>query len=258
MEQQAPPRIFSTARRIAARRRLAAMQVRDGAARTMARELAADAIDRLEFLRDEFPNALVIGDWTGAFSDALERRGSTVTRADAANILGCEEIDEVAPLGGPYALIASLGMLDTVNDLPGALVLMRRALAPGGLAIASFAAAGTLPVLRAAMLAADGERPAPRIHPQVDVRSAGQLINRIGLASPVVDGWGFDVAYDSFDQLIGDLRAQGMSNVLADPGPPLTRDQYRVARETFEDRAGPDGKIVERFEFVTFSGWSPL
>lgn len=250
-----PPRIFSKQRRLSVRARMAGQRLGGTAVSTVARELAADALDRLGFLNRDFARALVIGDVTGGFAEGLG--GSTQTlRADPSAMLG-KPLDEESPLpGGPYDLIVSLGLLDTVNDLPGALALMRRALAADGLMLASFLGAGSLPVLRAAMLAADGDRPAPRIHPQVDVRAAGQLMTRIGFASPVVDGWGFEVAFESLDQLVGDLRAQGLGNVLADPGPPLGKSALSRARTAFADRAGEDGLVRERFEVVTLSGWS--
>ena len=87
--------------------------------------------------------------------------------------------------------------------------------------IASFIGAGSLPALRAAMLVADGDRPAPRLHPQVDVRAGGQLLQRAGFADPVVDSRGLDVRFSSLERLVGDLRAQGLGNVLARSGPPL-------------------------------------
>ena len=252
-----PPVIFSPRRRLAARSRMAALRARGEAVSTVAREIAEDAIDRLGFLNRKFDRALVIGDVTGAFAAHLKAQGSEVVVADPSDRLG-SVLDEEKPLpGGLYDLIASLGLLDTVNDLPGALVLMRRALASDGLMIASFLAAGSLPVLRKAMLTADGERPSPRIHPQVDVRAAGQLMTRLGYASPVVDGWGFDVGFESLDQLVGDLRAQALGNVLADPGPLLGKAAMNVARNAFADEAGEDGLVRERFEIVTLSGWSP-
>lgn len=256
MEPALPPRIFAPRRRLAARARMAALRARGGAVTTLARELANDALDRLGFLNREFASALVIGDSTGLFAAGLPP-ATLVRSADPFVGLG-QPIDEERPLPGePYDLIVSLGLLDTVNDLPGALALMRRALAPGGLMLASFAGAGSLPHLREAMLAADADRPAPRIHPQVDVRAGGQLLTRIGFASPVVDGWSFDVAFDSLDQLVGDLRAQASGNVLADPGPPLGKAALAQARAAFAAQAEADGLVRERFEIVTLSGWSP-
>ena len=253
-----PPTIFSRKRRLAARLRMQAIVDAGSGVVTVARELAEDVIDRLGFLREDFRTALVLGDRTGALARHLEGGGAEVTLAEPAPISGVTPIDEEAPLpGGPYSLIVSLGLLETVNDLPGALVLMRRALKPGGLMIASFGAAGSLPKLRTAMLEADGDRPAPRIHPQVDVRAAGQLLTRLGFADPVVDGWGFDIGFESFDQIVGDLRAQALNNVLANPGPPLSRTAATAARASFEASRGADGLIRERFEFVTLTGRNP-
>ncbi len=253
-----PPNIFSRKRRVAARLRMQAMADAGRGVTTVARELAEDVVDRLGFLREDFATALVLGDRTGALARHLKESGTRVTIADPAPLLETVTVDEEAPLpGGPYATIVSLGLLDTVNDLPGALVLIRRALKPGGLMIASFGAAGSLPGLRAAMLEADGERPAPRIHPQVDVRAAGQLLTRLGFADPVVDGWGFDIGFESFDQIVGDLRAQALNNVLANPGPPLSRSAAGIARARFEASRQDDGLIRERFEFVTLTGRNP-
>jgi hypothetical protein len=165
---------------------------------------------------------------------------------------GFEE-ERPLPVSG-QDFIASLGTLDTVNDLPGALVHLRSALAPGGLLVASFLGAGSVPLLRAAMLAADAERPAPRLHPMVDVRAGGQLLQRAGLADPVVDSRTLSVSFRSLDRLIADLRAQGLSSVLARGGPPLTRAALARAREAF-GAAGENGRTMERFEILTLSGW---
>ncbi|WP_066556729.1 methyltransferase domain-containing protein [Croceicoccus bisphenolivorans] len=261
MDTPPPPRIFSPQRRLSARLRMARLRERGEAVSTISRELAADALDRLGFLNRQFARVLVIGDTTGAFAAGIVAAGiggaESITVADPCAALG-ESIDEERPLpGGPYDLIVSLGLLDSVNDLPGALTLMKRALAADGLMIASFIGAGSLPALRKVMIAADGERPAPRIHPQVDVRAAGQLMTRIGFASPVVDGWSFDVGFEDLGQLVADLRAQASCNVLADPGPAFGKAAMQRARNAFADEAGEDGLVRERFEVVTLSGWSP-
>jgi SAM-dependent methyltransferase len=163
--------------------------------------------------------------------------------------------DEEQPF--PFAgfdFITSLGTLDTLNDLPGALIHIRNALASGGLMIVSFHGAGSLSQLRAAMFAADGDRPAPRIHPQVDVRAGGQLLQRTGFANPVIDSRSLDVSFRSLDGLLADLRVQGLSNVLARPGPPLDKAALERARTAFTE-AGRDGRTIERFEIITLSGW---
>jgi SAM-dependent methyltransferase len=163
--------------------------------------------------------------------------------------------DEAPLPRGGYGLIAALGTLDTVNDLPGALVHLRRALAPGGLLIAEFMGAGSLPRLRAAMLEADGDRPAARLHPMVDVRAGGQLLQRVGIDRPVVDSRGLDVRYSGLAPLLADLRAQGLGNVLAQSAPPLGKAARAEAERAFRAQADAAGRITEHFEILTLSGW---
>ena len=250
MASSAPPVIFAPARRLAARRRMATLQAAPDAPRYLIDDMVEDVLDRLSFLRHAPGRALVIGDLARSLAAALTAQGAVVT--EAAPERG---FDEERPYpGGPFDFIASLGTLDTVNDLPGALIHLRGALAPGGLAITSFMGAGSLPATRAAMLAGDGERPAPRIHPQIDVRAGGQLLQRAGFADPVIDSRTLQASFRSLDGLVADLRAQGLSNVLARSGPALGRAARERARTAFAE-AGADGRTVERFEILTLSGW---
>jgi hypothetical protein len=129
-------------------------------------------------------------------------------------------------------------------------------LAPGGRAIASFVGAGSVPVLRRIMLAADGERPAARIHPMVDVRAGAQLLQRAGWADPVADSRTLSVAYRSLDRLVADLRAQGLGNVLASHVP-LGKAALERARAAFAAEADQQGRVVETFEILTLSGRHP-
>ncbi len=107
------------------------------------------------------------------------------------------------------------------------------------------------------MLAADGERPAARIHPLVDVRAAAQLLQRAGWADPVVDSHAISVRYGSLERLVGDLRAQGLNSVLASPAPALGKAGLARAREAFAAIAGDDGRLTETFEVLTLTGRRP-
>ena len=238
----AAPTIFSPTRRLAARRRMRRLQQVPDAPHYVLDDIVEDVLERLAFLRHEPRKALVIGDHTGALHATL---GGEVREAAPENGL-----DEEQPL--PFAgfdFIASLATLDTVNDLPGALVHLHHALAPGGLLIASFVGAGSLPALRAAMLAADGDRPAPRLHPMVDVRAGAQLVQRAGFADPVADGRSLTARFSSLDRLVSDLRAQCLSNVLARPGPPFGRTAVACARSIF------GSSTEDIFEIITLTGW---
>ena len=251
----APPRIFAPHRRLAARRRMAALQSRLNAARYLIDDMVEDVIERLAFLRHSPARALVVGDWTGALAEALGAGGADVTGADPAGLGRALVLDEEAPYPAGYDLIASLGTLDTVNDLPGALIHLRHALAPGGLMVTSFMGAGSLPALRAIMMAADGERPAARLHPMVDVRAGAQLLQRAGFADPVADARGLDVRFGTLAGLVGDLRAQGLSGVLVQGGPPLGKAACARAQTAFAASADPQGRLTEHFEILTLSGW---
>lgn len=249
------PTIFSPARRLAARDRARRLQARTDAPRYLHEDMAEDIVDRLAFLRHTPQRALVIGDWTGLLAGTLKTPGATVEERDPLGHGTVAAIDEEQPYrDAGFDFIASLGTLDTVNDLPGALIHLRNALAPGGLMIASFPGAGSLGTTRGAMLEADGQRPAPRIHPQVDVRAGGQLLQRCGFADPVIDTRTITVRFASLDGLVADLRAQGLGNVLARSGPHLGRPALATARAAFAN-AGTDGRTIESFEILTLSGW---
>jgi SAM-dependent methyltransferase len=245
----APPRIFSPERRVAVRRRIAARQARGEAARFVLDDMIEDVAERLSFIRQPPGEALVIGDWSGVLVRDLIAQDHEVMWRDVA------ELDEERPYpSGGFDLVVSLGTLDTVNDLPGALIHIREALAPGGRAIAEFVGAGSLAHLRRAMLAAEPERPAARQHPMVDIRAAAALLQRAGWAEPVADSRTLKVAYRSLDRLIADLRDQGLGNMLASPALPLGKMALERARAAFLEGADADGRVVESFEILTLSG----
>jgi hypothetical protein len=244
------PQIFAPSRRLASRKRMLALQAAADAPRYLMDDMVEDVLDRIAFVRLEPSRALVIGDYTGALAAALAARGVTVTEVEPA-----DGFDEESPFPDTgFDLIASLGTLDTVSDLPGALIHLRHALVSGGMVIASFLGAGSLPSLRATMLTADGERPAPRIHPQVDVRAGAQLLQRAGFVDPVADGRTIGVRFGSLERLVKDLRAQAGSNVIAEPGPTLGKAAARRAKEAFATQQKA-GKTIEIFEIVTLTGW---
>ncbi|NOW44331.1 SAM-dependent methyltransferase [Novosphingobium sp. SG751A] len=250
-----PPRIFAPHRRLAARRRAIILQNQPNAAHYLLDDMVEDVLERLSFVQMVPQRALVVGDWTGALAANLRAQGAEVIEADPAGLRGAIVLDEEQPyLLRDFDLIASLGTLDTVNDLPGALIHMRQALKPGGVMIASFAGAGSLPTLRAIMMAADGDRPAARMHPMVDVRAGAQLLQRAGFADPVSDGRSVKVRFRSLAGLVGDVRAQGWGGVLTQNGPAVGEAGYARALVAFDEQA-EDGRVTEVFEILTLSGW---
>jgi NADH dehydrogenase [ubiquinone] 1 alpha subcomplex assembly factor 5 len=227
------------------------------------RAMLDELLERLGDVQRDLPEALVIGCPDGSAKAALEAMGKRVACADpgflAAKQGGGVQADEDAlPFAdASFDLILACGTLDSVNDLPGALILMRRVLRPDGLMLAAFAGAGSLPRLKAALLAAEGDRPGQHVHPQVDVRSAGDLLSRAGFAMPVADGETLTIRYGDVVRLMHDLRGMGAGNMLANRPPALTRDVIMRAAAHFADAADPDGRTGEQMAIVYLSGWRP-
>ncbi|HEX8262963.1 MAG TPA: methyltransferase domain-containing protein [Allosphingosinicella sp.] len=227
--------------------------------RTMADEL----IERLGLVRRDFRRALDLGCAGGHLTRRLRELGLEVTACDAgaafARSAGGVQADEdrLPFADGAFDLVVSAGALDGVNDLPGALILIRRVLRPDGLFLGAFAGAGSLPRLRRAMLAADSVEggAAPRVHPQIDVRAAGDLLSRAGFALPVVDVEPVDVRFGAFLDLVRDLRAMAATNILAERSRrPLGRRALAAAIADFEQGGG---RTAERFEILHLLGWAP-
>lgn len=245
-----PPTIFSARRLDARAARSRLLGARRAGANWLAEALVEDAEDRIGFLMLEPARALVLGNGAADLGRLLERRGWRVTVADPASL----DLEAPYPWGG-FALIASMGVLDTVNDLVGALIHQRLALGAGGLMIASMVGAGSLPRLRGALFAADGDRPAARLHPAIDANGGAALLQRAGFARQVADGWTLRLRYGAMDDLVADLRAQGLTSALADSAPPVTKAGLAAARAAFLDDADRHGRVVETLEIVTLTGW---
>jgi SAM-dependent methyltransferase len=156
----------------------------------------------------------------------------------------------------------SLLALQGVNDLPGALIQIRRALKPDGLLVAALLGGGSLAELRQAFAQAEGELEggaSPRVAPFADLRDLGGLLQRAGFALPVTDSDLFHVRYASPFGLMRDLRRMGLTNALNDRRKtPLRRATLLRAAEIYAERfADPDGRVRATFEIVWLSGWAP-
>ncbi len=199
---------------------------------------------------------------------ATSGKAGRVTRVEAdAAFLGGEDGLVAPPDRVPLApesadLVVSLLSLHEVDDLPGQLVQIRRALRPDGLFLGALAGGGTLAELRDSLLAAETEvsgGAAPRVMPFADVREAGALLQRAGFALPVADVDTITVRYDSMFGLLRDLRAMGATSALAERSRrPARREPVRRAAELYAARhADADGRVRATFSIVWLSGWAP-
>lgn len=251
-----PPDIFD--RR--ARRRHRDRAVTGYAAHDFLRAAMLDGIaERLDVVKRDFADVLDIGCFDGSF---VPPAGARVARLDAgfgfARAAGGVQGDEdrLPFADASFDLVVAAGTLDSVSDLPGALTLIRRVLRPDGMFLGAFVGAGSLPALRAALRVAEGERPVARLHPQIDVRSAGDLLMRAGFALPVADVETLTVRYAAFGRLLDDLRGMAAGNVLTERHP-LRRDTLARAAAAFAAHGDADGRTAERFDTIFLTGWSP-
>jgi SAM-dependent methyltransferase len=252
-----------------ARKRRALASPVVGADFLMARA-AEDLADRLGAVERRFEKAATLFCQTPAAAEVLAASGKVVeiTRleADAAFLAGTPGVlatPETVPLEpASLDLAVSLLSLQAMNDIPGMLVQIRRALKPDGLFLGAFAGSGTLAELRESFLAADTELSGgagPRVSPFADVRDAGALLQRAGLALPVTDVETLTVRYDNLLALMADLRAMGETNVLIDRSRrPMTRRLLARAAQIYAERfSDADGRVRATFSIVWMSGWAP-
>jgi SAM-dependent methyltransferase len=249
------PDLFNRALRRARRDRAAAgYRDHDFLRRAMLEGIA----DRLAAVKRDFTDILDLGCFDGGFEAPP---GARVVRLDAgfafAEAAGGVQADEDRPpfADGAFDLIVSAGVLDSVNDLPGALALARRMLRPDGLLLAAFVGGDSLATLRSLLLAAE-PRPAARTHPRIDVRSAGDLLVRAGFALPVADSETLAIRYSGLLALIADLRGAAAGNMLADRTP-LDRTTLARAAMLWAERSDADGRLAERIDLIFLTGWAP-
>lgn len=218
--------------------------------------MAQDLLERLDAVRVPFGKALLIGGDLAGLSAALAKRGISCVVVDpgfaiaaASGGVVCDE-DRLPFADRSFDLVIAIGTLDTVSDLPGALVLIQRILAEGGLFLGAMMGAGSLPFLRSCLQDRDNGRPiVARFHPQIDVRGAGDLLARAKFALPVAESELISARYRTPDRLIADLRANGLTNCLAQRSP-LGKAAFAHIAAQFRE------PVVEQFAIVTLTGWA--
>jgi SAM-dependent methyltransferase len=259
------PRIFD--RTLLRQRRRRAQTL--GPATFLIDRVADDFADRLAAVLRRFPRAADLGSPTGAVRRAIAGRADMLIAIDAIaqgfDTVGPRVVadEEALPFAdGSLDLLVSALALQSVNDLPGTLVQIRRALRPDGLFLAALLGGDSLSELRQSFAAAEAEVEggvSPRVAPFIDAREAGALLQRAGFALPVTDLERITVRYASPFGLMDDLRRMGATNVLFERRrTPLSRATLRRMVELYAERfADPDGRVRASFDVVWMSGWAP-
>jgi SAM-dependent methyltransferase len=260
------PIIFDRALLRQRRRRAAAL----GPATFLLDRAANDLADRLAAVLRRFELAVDLGTSGAAVRAALGRLESVGRIVAADTVPGSSPGEtfvvadaEALPFGdGTLDLVVSALALQFVNDLPGVLVQIRRALKPDGLFLAALIGGETLTELRQSFAAAESDIEggvSPRVAPFADLRDLGALLQRAGFALPVTDVDRVTVRYDSAFGLMHDLRRMGATNALITRRrTPLRRATLLRMAEIYAQRfADSDGRVRATFEIVWLSGWAP-
>jgi SAM-dependent methyltransferase len=260
------PMIFDRALLRRRRRRAAAL----GPATFLLDRVADDLAERLVTVLRRFELAVDLGTPGDAVRTALARLESVgkIVAADVMPDATRGEIvvaadEEALPFGdATLDLVVSALALQFVNDLPGVLVQIRRALKPDGLLLAALLGGETLTELRQSFAEAESDIEggvSPHVAPFADLRDLGALLQRAGFALPVTDVDRVTVRYDSAFGLMHDLRRMGATNaLLARRRTPLKRATLQRMAEIYAERfADDDGRVRATFEIVWLSGWAP-
>lgn len=242
----------------------------------LVRRAAEDMIDRIAAANRNFDMAADLGCHQGALARAAKARGTEdgkigflvsadmslpmLRHAPAPRLVADEEMLPFAHAS--LNLATSILSLHAVNDLPGALVQIRRALKPDGLFMAAMFGGETLTELRQSLAAAEIEVEgglSPRVAPFADLRDIGALLQRAGFALPVADTDRVTVRYRDPFRLMADLRGMGETNVMKERRrTPLKRATLMRAAEIYREKFGlADGRIPATFDIVIATGWAP-
>ena len=232
--------------------------------------VAAELGERLSAVLRQFERAVDLGTPTDAVRRVLAASGKVATivaaEPDARQqvpALSVAADEEALPFAdGALDLVVSALSLQFVNDLPGTLIQIRRALKPDGLLLAALIGGDSLNELREAFAEAESEVEggvSPRVAPFADVRALGALLQRADFALPVVDTDRLTVRYDSAFALMRDLRRMGATNVLRERRrTPLKRATLARMADIYARRfADADGRVRATFEIVWLLGWAP-
>jgi len=264
MPEAAPPELFD--KQVLRRRRRRAL-CEGGWPGFLGAEVADDMALRLTAITREFGDVVVLG---AAGSDLPARLAA---RPGTRRVLACDEVDwpgidrvfdhEAPELAAASAdcILWPLG-LERLNDIPGCLARLARALRPDGLFMGVLLAGSSLKELRRAWTGAEAELrggASPRVAPFGDVRDLGGLLQRAGLALPVADLDRLTVRYDTGLALMRDLKAMGLSNPLRERARGLTAPSLLAHAVALYDRdnADPDGRVKATLELATLTAWSP-
>jgi SAM-dependent methyltransferase len=215
-------------------------------------------IDRLrDVKRENFERAL----WVGGGDAEGMRIFKGIAQLEARD-RAVEGVIEQFPFEeASLDLIVVNGRLHVVNDLPGVLIQMRRALKPDGLFLCALPGGETLFELRDALIRVETQLKsgaASRVHPMVDLQTMAGLMQRAGFALPVVDAERQQIFYRGLRVLLRDIKNAGEGLALQER-PPYPGKTFwdAVEKDYLARHADADGLLAASIEIIFAIGWGP-
>ncbi|HET7709124.1 MAG TPA: SAM-dependent methyltransferase [Sphingomicrobium sp.] len=239
---------------------------RQGSALFLYNRIFDDTLERIALVNRKFQSAFLLGCPDRIWPMRLRGEVGQVAVADPGTLFakladGSKLAEDSDRLGdAEFDLCVAIGTLDTVNNLPLALANIRAALVSDGLLIGAISGGNTLPMLRAAMRAADAAIGAatPHVHPRIDAPSLCGLLHNAGFVNAVVDVDRIHVGYQSLQSEVDDLRAMAATNILSERSRvPITRRALAAAAQEYARQRTAE-RTLETFEVLHFAAWTPV
>jgi NADH dehydrogenase [ubiquinone] 1 alpha subcomplex assembly factor 5 len=224
---------------------------------------AAALQDRLLDVKRDFPHALELGVTPMVLTSEICAAKKIASLTTCAPLYGwgvdmvCDE--EALPFEPQrFDLIVSNNHLHWVNDLPGALIQMKRALKPDGLLVFSMIGGETLHELRHAIAQAESEVTggiSPRVSPFAGLQDMAALMQRAQFALPVVDNELVTITYKDLTSMLHELRGMGQGNA-------VVQRHKKILPKSFwptvaHHYPSENGRLPASVEILYGHGWSP-
>ena len=217
-----------------------------------------------ERLHGDFDLVLNLGAHTGQLLQYFSRYKKIINcdisekmlkKIDSSSVVADEEALPFA--NASFDCIISAVTLHKINDLPGTLRQIFNMLKSQGIFIGTLFGVDTLQELRQAVMKATVETGfSPRVHPFIDVKEAGALLQRAGFRMVVSDTENIIVQYNSVQQLFDDLRYMGETNSLLKARKNFTtkKELASIIQQYEQDFTHDNGSILATFEVITITG----
>jgi malonyl-CoA O-methyltransferase len=234
-------------------------------------EVLSRLLERLHYIKLEPKLIVDIGCGTGHAIRALRKqyKKSNILALDMADeMLLCAkkqyglldrkwmvnaDMEQLPLQAGCVDLLFSNLALQWSNDLAQTLAEFKRVGNQGGLLMFTTFGVNTLKELRESFYQID---PSPRVHQFMDMHEIGDLIMTAGFLQPVMDMEEITMEYETFNNLMSDLKSIGATNAEKTRSRGLmTASKLNRLRKAYEQVAFKHGRYQATYEVIYGHAW---